>query len=662
MSKHLVLGNGSVLVGLDEYARIKDLYYDYVGLENHLTPEAVCKIGIWVEDQFSWFDDGSWQFRIDYEKETLQGNISAVNNNLNLEILFTDLVYNEKPIVIRNIEIKNKEKREREVRLFLNHQFRMYGMHKKDSVFWDPRDETIVHYKGRRIALIGGDNNGKSFDDWSVGLSYIEGKEGTWRDAEDGVLTKNPIEHGTVDSTVSFNLKIDSGASEKVSYWICLGKKQADVKELHSYIKKKSSAHLTETNSDYWHAWVNKTDFSFYGIDKKVVDLFKRSLLIVRTHVDNTGGVLASGDSQMLQYGRDNYSYIWHRDGAFVAMALDKAGYSEVARKFYEFSVETITEEGYFFHKYRPDKSLGSSWHGWLSPDGKPRIPIQEDETAILLTALWEHYSYTKDIEFVENIYNPLIKKASEFMIKFRNEKHLPEPSFDLWEQRWGIHTFTASAVYSALVCASHFAELLGKEDDQVTYMKAANDMRTAILKNMHSSDLKFFYKYIDFDGKDILHDETIDASSFYGLFRFGVLEPDDKELKESFETFKEKLCCHTDIGGVARFEGDIYYKVTGQYPGNPWIVTSLWLAQYYIQSAKKEQDMAEVHKLLGWVADRAMTSGILPEQVNPYSGVGMSAAPLTWSHAEFVTTVISYLEKLESLGVCKVYYPVDQR
>jgi GH15 family glucan-1,4-alpha-glucosidase len=40
----------------------------------------------------------------------------------------------------------------------------------------------------------------------------------------------------------------------------------------------------------------------------------------------------------------------------------------------------------------------------------------------------------------------------------------------------------------------------------------------------------------------------------------------------------------------------------------------------------------------------------MLSEQVDPNSGVPLSVAPLTWSHAEFVVTVDDYVRKLERL------------
>ena len=646
MAKSLVLGNGSVLLGLDIHGQIKDLYYDYVGLENHLTEEAVCKVGVWVEDKLSWLSDSSWELVIDYREETLASKIKAVNNELQVELDFLDLVYNEKNIVIRNITVHNMESRKRNIRVFLNHQFRMYGMPKKDTVYYDPADKTVVHYKGRRLALIGGVLEGEPMSDYTVGLSNIEGREGTWKDAEDGVLSKNAIEHGTVDSTIAFEKTADADRSFTTTYWIALGKTLAEVKELHEYVVKKTPDHLTETTQDYWRAWLNKSKMDFRGLGSDVVRLFEKSLLIVRTHVDNTGGILASGDSNMLQYGKDNYAYVWHRDGALTAMALDLAGYHEVSRKFFEFSNETITENGYFFHKYRLDKSLGSSWHGWLTPEGKHRLPIQEDETALVLSALWKHYEATKDIEFIENVYNSLIKKAAEFIVGFRNANGLPSATFDIWERVWGVHTFTAATVYDSLLAAGKFANLLGKEDDEKRYKKAADEVKNGIVKILFNENENYFYKFIDYEDGEELHDETIDISSFYGMFKFDVLPLEDPIMKRSFETLRARLCCKTGIGGVARFEGDTYYLVDKDTPGNPWIVTTLWLAQYFIKAAGKKEELTEAREIIEWVVHRAWTSGVLSEQVDPHSGVGLSATPLTWSHAEFITTVILYLEK----------------
>lgn len=62
--------------------------------------------------------------------------------------------------------------------------------------------------------------------------------------------------------------------------------------------------------------------------------LFKLSLLIIRTQCDNRGAILAATDSDVLATARDHYSYIWPRDAALVAMALDRVGFPEVPQSF----------------------------------------------------------------------------------------------------------------------------------------------------------------------------------------------------------------------------------------------------------------------------------------------------------------------------------------
>jgi GH15 family glucan-1,4-alpha-glucosidase len=42
--------------------------------------------------------------------------------------------------------------------------------------------------------------------------------------------------------------------------------------------------------------------------------------------------------------------------------------------------------------------------------------------------------------------------------------------------------------------------------------------------------------------------------------------------------------------------------------------------------------------------------SGVLAEQVHPYSNEPLSVSPLTWSHATFVTCVLEYLDRKKQL------------
>jgi oligosaccharide amylase len=660
MSRSLVLGNGNILLCFDKFGQIRDFYFPYAGLENHIGSGNVHKIGIWVDSTFSWITDPGWQVSTNYQNETMASNIVASNETLGVELSFLDIVYNEKNILLRNLKVTNKSSSARVIKVFFNQQFQISETSHADTAYFNPDVEAVVHYKGRRVFLVGGQIGKKRFTDYSIGIFKIEGKEGTWKDAEDGELSKNPIEHGSVDSTVGFYLQIPGNTSQSLEYWITVAETFREARTLQDLLLSKTPSHITETTQNFWRAWVNKFNFTFYKLDTKLVDLFKKSLLIVRTHSDNNGGILASGDSDNFRYGRDTYAYVWPRDGAFVASALDRTGYFDISHRFYQFASEVITSDGYLLHKYQPDKSFGSSWHPWVK-NGKSQLAIQEDETALLIVGLWEHYEKTRDLEFIENLYNSFIKSAADFMVKYREgfKTDLPYASYDLWEEKNGISTFTASSVYGALIAASKFASILGKVEDKNKFESEANEIRDAILEYLWDEEVGYFYKLLVLDGKVLKKDKTIDISSFYGVYKFGVLSPEDPRMLKARAVIENRLRIETAVRGYARYEGDLYYEVTRDVPGNPWFITTMWVIQYDLSLAKNEKDLQDVISRLDWVVKRSLSSGVLSEQVHPMNGEQLSVAPLTWSHAEFILTVVHYLERLEKLGICTVCYPL---
>ncbi len=77
------------------------------------------------------------------------------------------------------------------------------------------------------------------------------------------------------------------------------------------------------------------------------------------------------------------------------------AGFLEVARMFFRFCNKTVNQSGYFSHKYMTDGSIGSSWHPLIDNSGKIQLPIQEDETALVLIALYKHFQRYGDLEFI---------------------------------------------------------------------------------------------------------------------------------------------------------------------------------------------------------------------------------------------------------------------
>jgi len=156
-----------------------------------------------------------------------------------------------------------------------------------------------------------------------------------------------------------------------------------------------------------------------------------------------------------------------------------------------------------------------------------------------LLIALWKHYQLSRDLEFVESIYNSLIRKAANFLLDYRDrDTGLPKPSYDLWEEKFGVHTYTAAVVYGALVAASKCANVLGKTMSEHNYLNAANDIQGAILKYLYDEKSGMFYKTVRREGDDFIIDRTADMASAYGIFAFGVLPADEVEIGDAVRQY----------------------------------------------------------------------------------------------------------------------------
>ena len=125
------------------------------------------------------------------------------------------------------------------------------------------------------------------------------------------------------------------------------------------------------------------------------------------------------------------------------------------------------------------------------------------------------------------------------------------------------------------------------------------------------------------------------------------MMNPTDARIVATMEAVRERLWVKTEVGGLARYEDDAYQRVsrdTANVPGNPWFICTLWLAQWDIARAQTDADLDRALQLVNWCAGHALPSGVMAEQVDPYTNEPLSVSPLTWSHATLVTTVKQYL------------------
>ena len=630
---------------------VHDFYYPYVGFENHSAgagDDLRHKIGIWVDGAISWLDSpNEWSFTFRYPHTALVGNTLAKNDKIGILLEFDDFVNAHTCAFIRNIHIINLQDRKREIRLFMHQAFAIGDSRSNtDTAQYLPNSNAILHYRGRRAFVISGEYNKQSFDQYTIGLFGIEGKEGTYRDAEDGELSQNNVEHGRVDSTIRFKVDIEAHSSKRVQYWIAAGKSIREALSVHKQIEDSGALAKLHQTADWWNEWLKPT----YDIIDKIPAnhrvTFLQSMLIIKSQIDKRGAIIASTDTSMLNYSRDAYGYSWPRDGAYALWPLIRMGYKNEAHNFFEFTKRGLHTDGYVMHKYRADGALGSSWHSYVHENGIIAPPIQEDETALSLFIFAQYYQMHPSESLLKEFYKDMVLPMADFMANFIDKTTgLPESSYDLWEQIFITSTYTTAVTYAALLAASDLASAAKDQDNAVKWRSAADDIQTAAHKYLYNKDRQIFYRGVNVNDGNVTQDPVIDTSSVYGAYTFGLFAPDSDEIKSSINTLEQVFGIDDKVVGLPRFENDKYRQENSNTTGNYWFICSFWRAQYYIDNNDNDKAM----KVLDWARDHAMNTGVMGEQLDPISDQLISPAPLTWTHAEYISTLLDTITRKNS-------------
>lgn len=644
MARPIVLSNGQLHVGINDFGLVHDFYFPYVGLENHAAGKGLRhKVGVWIDGRTSWLDDGAWEFSFSTADEALVGHVRAKHAALGVIIEFDDFVDTECSAFLRNVHVVNLHGEARAIRLFMHQAFAIGDSRSNtDTAQFLPSSSAILHYRGRRAFVIGAvDQYDNPFDQHSIGLFGIEGHEGTWRDADDGELAMGNVEHGRVDSTLRFCLQVPAHSSQRVHYWIAAATTTREAVRIHKLIREHGlSTHLQRT-VEWWHEWLQPALKVVERVPREHQRLFVRSLMLLRSHIDNHGAVIASTDTGMLNYSRDAYGYCWPRDGAYGVWPLIRLGYTDEPLNFFRFCHRALHPRGYLQHKYRADGALGSSWHPYVH-GAISAPPIQEDETALVVFMFAQYYHLHPNAKLLHEFYEPFIKKMAHFLtVHVDEETGLPKPSYDLWEEIFLTTTYTTATTYAALHAGAELAEAAGDEQSAVRWRMAADEMKLAARHHLYNADAKHLRKGMLFDGESISYNDTLDTASFYGAFMYGLFELDGEEITHTIAAIEDRLL-HPNGVGLPRYENDNYLRANAATPGNLWFITSLWRAQYYTEKG----DLSERTKVLDWVRAHASKTGMLSEQLDPGSEEHLSVEPLAWSHAEYLSSLLDIVSE----------------
>jgi GH15 family glucan-1,4-alpha-glucosidase len=633
---HYVLGNGLLLLNYDAHANLTDLYYPYVGHPNHVGGQR-CGVGVVRDGRFRWLD-ASWRPEGGY----LPGGLVARNRYHHpeggLTLTLHQSVHPSQPALLVGVSAENHTGQPVRVEICFYHNFRLNEHNVGDTACHHPAAPGLIHYKESVFLLAAGRNSDGSWADrWHIGRRDGSEKP-SWQAMQEQALEQIPIRQGDVDSALQLRLDCPARGGADADYYLVAGRALPEVIARFHALRDAPLPQLQEQGQLYWQAWTARAKPRAAGLATLPPAwraAYERSLLLVRTQIDHAGGILAANDTAILAFNRDHYSYVWPRDGALVARALLHQGYADLARRYLEFFGRILSPEGYALHKFRPDGTLGSSWHPWIQ-DGRPALPIQEDETALPLALLGDYLDTTEDLEFVDAAWRAWAERAARFLVAHRDPvDDLPLPSYDLWEERLGVHGFTVAAVVAGLRAAVRISRALGHFGPAEDFAEAAEKMASGFDRHFWSASEGAYARCRFPDGR---FDFTADAAD-HALLDLGLRPPGCPRIHKHLSSVWRRLLVHAPGGGVARYERDYYHRVTEDYArvtGNPWVISTLWCAAWLRRSGRTDDAAALIETVLA----RQNAFGLLPEQWHPETGAPLSVSPLTWSHAVLVETL----------------------
>ncbi len=132
--RDIPVGNGSLLVTFDDKYQIRDIYFPHVGQENH-TEGFPFRFGVWADGEFSWIFLDDWQRELQYISETLVTDVRLTSEKLGIEIVCNDTVGSHDNVFLRRVRVGNLRDANREVRVFLHHDFRISENKVGDTAF-----------------------------------------------------------------------------------------------------------------------------------------------------------------------------------------------------------------------------------------------------------------------------------------------------------------------------------------------------------------------------------------------------------------------------------------------------------------------------------------------------------------------------------------------
>jgi len=561
-----------------------------------------------------------------YEEETNILNTQILNTYFNLKILQTDYVSIKENIIIKKYKFTNENTIDLNLNMIAHSALettpnnRISGMCKNDTLMQYNHEYTMCTFSKEKLLSSQINNTKANIAEGQIwDKDYVGMSSDSSISYDLGVLKPNETREFELYIYIDDNKNGPDGLEKTVERI-----RKLDFKTEYESVKK------------YWKKYVKdhnglELNLAETPKNRKIKEIYVRTILLYSLLTNGeTGGISAAVeiDENLSQCG--GYDYCWPRDAVFITYAMDILNMKKEVEKFYKnFCKNTQSRNGMWEQRFYTDGRLAPCWG------------YQIDETASVVFGIYNHYVETKDKKFLKDNLK-MCEKAVKYLEKYiddiledKNEMHV---SYDLWEMQEGTSIYAVSSIFAAFNSMIKIYEEL-KEEFTKNRVKQENvnkekenlretnvKIREYILKSFYDESKKSFIRNID--------DKKMDISILGAVIPFEVFTAKEKKVLNTIE--KINMTLRTYTGGYTRFEGDHYRG------GKPWVIATLWMANYYIEINEKQK----AKECFDYVLKTSAKHGFLAEQINNETMKPDWVIGLGWSHAMFIIVLKKMIEK----------------
>ena len=623
-----VIGNNKIRAGLTKKGELIRLFYPNIDFTQFIDE---FKVGVKINDSnlIHLEEDINNVYEQYYSEDTNILNTEIENTYFNLEILQTDCApTNLENVLIRRYILLNKNTIPLDIKflihskLLTNQNNEVASRIVKDGLIQYTHDYNFAIFSNQEIMT-----HKLNDVDNVIESAYLEDKDYIGMSNNAAVMYKIktllPGERIEIPIYIYINDNNEKYRNIEIE------------KEIDRISKVDYNSEILKTKK-YWRKYVkehSKIEFGETNYEYRIKNIYNRTILLYPLlYNQKTGGIAAAMevDENKTRCGR--YAYSWPRDAAFITTALDLLNMNKETEKFYKnFCKNTQNRNGMWEQRFYTDGRLASSWG------------YQIDETASVIYGVYNHYLNTKDLKFIKDNFK-MLEKATKYLEQYmdkilKNEK-LDRTSYDLWEMHEGISLYSIASIFAGFNAMIDIDELMVNEfnnnrlkQNEIREQKERLQdkiikIKEYIVNNFYDEDKKNYRRNLE--------DDKLDISILGTIYPFNVFSPKEKKIENTIERINMTLRTYT--GGYLRFENDHYTQ------DRPWVITTLWMALYYIEVGK----IKEAKECFDFVVNSQSPYGFLAEQVDNSRMEPAWVIGLGWSHAMFII-VLDKLKRLEN-------------